>query len=203
MTVASVRRVAAAAVTAGLGLVLLSSTGVTLAKWYDNTALSDTQITTGSFMLEAGSTAPVQLHSRFSADQRSFTGGTECTAPDGFAACCELTAAELKSQLLLPGDQLLLQETFRAGANGTNLVAEIQVDRNDATEVLPSGSIVKTDLLKDGEPVADPAEVPGTGEVSEWTARATITTPDQWPMSFEARDLELGSLTVSITQREP
>lgn len=207
MTVASVRRVAAAAVAAGLGVVLLSSTGVTLAKWYDNTTLSDTQITTGSLTLEAGSTAPVQLHSRFSVDHRSFTGGIACTAPSGFAACRELTAAELEEQRLLPGDQLLIQETFTAAANGTNLTAHVTVDRTDVTAALPNGTTVDTELTRNGEIVDDPAEISGSDPAelrkAEWQVSSTITTPQQWPVSFKSRSIDLGTLTVQVEQQAP
>ncbi|MCT1872267.1 hypothetical protein [Brevibacterium luteolum] len=205
MTVASVRRVAAAAVAAGLGVVLMSSTGVTLAKWYDNTTLSDTQITTGSLTLEAGSTAPVQLHSRFSVDHRSFTGGIACTAPSGFAACRELSAAELEGQRLLPGDQLLIQETFTAAANGANLTAHVTVDRTDVTAALPNGTTVDTELTRNGEIVDDPAEISGSDPAelkkAEWQVSSTITTPQQWPVSFESRSIDLGTLTVQVEQQ--
>lgn len=205
MTVASVRRVAAAAVAAGLGVVLLSSTGVTLAKWYDNTTLSDTQITTGSLTLEAGSTAPVRLHSRFSVDHRSFTGGIACTAPSGFAACRELAAAELEGQRLLPGDQLLIQETFTAAANGTNLTAHVTVDRTDVTAALPNGTTVDTELTRNGEIVDDPAEISGSDPAelkkAEWQVSSTITTPQQWPVSFESRSIDLGTLTIQVEQQ--
>ncbi|MFL0575406.1 hypothetical protein ACH0BO_01485 [Brevibacterium luteolum] len=207
MTVASVRRVAAAAVAAGLGVVLLSSTGVTLAKWYDNTTLFDTQITTGSLTLEAGSTAPVQLHSRFSVDHRSFTGGIACTAPSGFAACRELTAAELEEQRLLPGDQLLIQETFTAAANGTNLTAHVTVDRTDVTAALPNGTTVDIELTRNGEIVDDPAEISGSDPAelkkAEWQVSSTITTPQQWPVSFKSRSIDLGTLTVQVEQQAP
>ena len=207
MTVASVRRVAAAAVAAGLGVVLLSSTGVTLAKWYDNTTLSDTQITTGSLTLEAGSTAPVRLHSRFSVDHRSFTGGIACTVPSGFAACRELTAAELEEQRLLPGDQLLIQETFTAAANGTNLTAHVTVDRTDVTAALPNGTTVDIELTRNGEIVDDPAEISGSDPAelkkAEWQVSSTITTPQQWPVSFKSRSIDLGTLTVQVEQQAP
>ena len=207
MTVASVRRVAAAAVAAGLGVVLLSSTGVTLAKWYDNTTLSDTQITTGSLTLEAGSTAPVRLHSRFSVDHRTFAGGIACTAPSGFAACRELTAAELEEQRLLPGDQLLIQETFTAAANGTNLTAHVTVDRTDVTAALPNGTTVDIELTRNGEIVDDPAEISGSDPAelkkAEWQVSSTITTPQQWPVSFKSRSIDLGTLTVQVEQQAP
>lgn len=205
MTVASVRRVAAAAVAAGLGVVLLSSTGVTLAKWYEETTLPDTQISSGSLTLEAGSTAPVQLHSRFPEDQRTFTGGTACTAPSGFAACRELTAAELEGQRLLPGDQLLIQETFTAAANGTNLTAHVTVDQADVTAAMPNGTTVDAEFTRDGESLDDPAEISGSDPAelkkAEWQVSSTIITPQQWPVSFESRSIDLGTLTVQLEQQ--
>ncbi|GAA1362322.1 hypothetical protein [Brevibacterium luteolum] len=207
MTVASVRRVAAAGVAAGLGLVLLSSTGVTLAKWYEETTLPDTQISSGSLTLEAGSTAPVQLHSRFPEDQRTFTGGTACTTPSGFAACRELTAAELEGQLLLPGDQLLIEESFHAAGEGTNLEAEVQIDRSSATNELPAGTTARSEFLRDGQPVNEPVAISGSdpdeARTAVWLVRTTVTTPEKWPASFEANSIDLGALTVSVRQVTP
>ncbi|QIN30281.1 hypothetical protein [Brevibacterium luteolum] len=208
MTVASARRVAAAALAAGLGLVFLSQTGVTLAKWYEESALPGTHdITTGSLTLTAGESNPVQLHSRFSPSERTFTGGTACAVPEGFAACRELTIAELADQLLLPGDQLLIQETFHASGDGTNLVAEVQIDRSDAAGSLPAGTTSSSEFLREGQPVTAPVEISGTdpAEVkdAEWLVRTKLTTPEEWPASFGTSSIDLGALTISIRQVAP
>ena len=204
MSVKPARRVTAAAVAAGLGvLLLLSPAGVTTALWYEQAILPDTQISTGALRLTAGSTAPVQLHSRFTAEQRTFTGGTTCSAPEGFAACREFTADQLAQQPLLPGDQVVLSEKFTAVAEGTNLIATLSLNHQELSTALPQGSRVETEVLRHGQTVKTPATITGKDSPQDWEVRSTITTPAQWPPAFQNRSLQLGGLTVLLEQQPP
>lgn len=197
------RQLTKAIVAASLGIVLLSSAGVTLAKWTDSRSLSDADITSGHLRITAGKTSPIVLNSRLDSTARDFAPSTPCQSPDGYEACREFSAQQLSSARIVPGDQLIIREEFSVDAVGTNLQAQVSANNVAVSQVFPPGTKTQTTILRDGKPVNNPAVVANNSSGSVWEVRATITTPDAWPTSFEKSTLSISSVHVTLEQIKP
>lgn len=197
------RQLVKAIVAASLGIALLSSAGVTLAKWTDSSSLADSDITSGHLELTAGKTSPIILHSRFDSTARDFAPSTSCQSPDGFEACREFSAQQLASARIVPGDQLVIREEFSVDAVGTNLQAQVSANNVAVSQIFPPGTQTQTTILRDGKPVNNPAIAPSNSPESVWEVRATITTPNAWPTSFEKSTLSINSVRVTLEQAQP
>lgn len=185
------RRLLAAVSAALLGVVVLSGAQGTWARWTDAESLAvDTTITAGAVSLERQGATTVQLMSRQPAGWRTYASSATCTPASGYVECRDITAT-LASERLIPGDQLVINDTVQLEASGTNLRGELTIDASAlaaATDLGRSATVAVTATAPGA------ASSPGTNTwtypvdvsatptgLGTYAVRATVTTPTSQP----------------------
>lgn len=203
------RRLCAALVAAALGVVVLSNSAGTWARWVETTSLSAGQISAGSVTLAHTDTTEVRLLSQQRAGWRTYTSDTHC-APEPYRECRVVTST-LAQEQLIPGDRLVITEKVSLNATGTNLAGTFTVDTRGLLADSEFARSATVDIQVAGTSADGPSEPgrwkypvnvsTGTG-LGTYTVTATISTPpsDRWMGQSLIND---GGITYTFVQSNP
>lgn len=131
--------------------VLLSSGLGTGAAWFQEQRFDEAPVEVSSGSLHIDETqVDYRVLSRYSTDTR-FSSLTDCTVPDGFDNCAELSRRTVEGFRFMRGDRLIVESRFQVETEGRHLSYTVEVTGVEAdppsawaampTEVTPAGPV--------------------------------------------------------------